>query len=38
MKVFKMELVLTAFRAAGCGTRPGLIDANYKSKFKKVKA
>jgi hypothetical protein len=31
------ELVLTALRAAGCGTLSALIDANYKSKFKSVK-
>ena len=31
------ELVLTALRAAGCGTLSALIDANYKSKCKSVK-
>ena len=36
-EAFETELVLTSFRAAGCGTRPTSIDANYKSKFKSAK-
>ncbi|MCH4057091.1 hypothetical protein [Lapidilactobacillus gannanensis] len=36
-KVIKTELVLTSLRAACRGTRPTLIDANYRPKFKDTK-